>query len=296
MKKFFTTYGVLGFLMILIGMAGSALSSQPLAPALIFLGSFLVCWQFACPESLFLPSDWQHVPHESLRLTRLFLMMSYDARRAGILELCERPYGADYRNPSFHKGMGMIIDGMDPEFVSQVLSSGRRTEQSRFIDRVEGYRQIGMIFCMVAIFGLGVGSVCYGIRYAMGDSLSWYGMLLMAFLGTVFLLAGLLFRKFLSHRFKMERRMEQQLFRQTKAGVLSLQRGDSPGAIVLSQMSYLSFEEQRMLCEQPFPEEMLLDKDLAKNQTEKMEQMRQTVRMYMKYANAEVPGKEGKQE
>jgi chemotaxis protein MotA len=67
--------------------------------------------------------------HEKADLLSMFIELSQIARREGILALESKVQDID--DPFFRTGLGMVIDGMDPEFVSDVLDAELAVMQER---------------------------------------------------------------------------------------------------------------------------------------------------------------------
>ena len=95
--------------------------------------------------------------HEKAELLKLFIELSQIARREGILALEGRVQDID--DPFFRTGLGMVIDGMDPDFVSDVLDAELAVMQERHSVGRSILTQAGTYAPTLGVLGAVVGLI-----------------------------------------------------------------------------------------------------------------------------------------
>lgn len=254
-------YIMAGGILFMAGMFGILSLDAVWSPLLLCFGTALVCLQAVSPlaqwRELFAQCNLlRHpVPHESLLLTRLFLSQSWVARREGVLALEDFPHDKDYRNSMYHMGKSLVMDGYDPEFVQGILRRARSLNRQQLCARTRCLRQMGIALLVTGLFSGITGSFAYGIRIFQGKAISMEGMgclfCLIAFVLLTSAFIGLLLPSKLHSDSYQEQKTQQQIIE----GLISLQSGNSPTAILMAQWLFLSPEEKTMLSEHPIIEE-----------------------------------------
>ena len=130
---------VAGFISIFVGMV---LKGAPLtalnnpAAFLIIIGGTFSCLFIGFPMSelkklpkLISMTFKKPAMQSRAALLQLFIELSQIARREGILALENKVQDID--DPFFKSGLGMVIDGMDPDFVGDVLDAELSVMQQR---------------------------------------------------------------------------------------------------------------------------------------------------------------------
>ena len=127
-----TVIGVVaGFISVFVGMVikGAPISSlnNPAAFLIIIGGTFSCLFigfnmnQLKTLPKLVKMTFFKPPLHEKSELLNMFIELSQIARREGILALEGKVQ--DIEDPFFKTGLGMVIDGMDPEFVAHVFEN-----------------------------------------------------------------------------------------------------------------------------------------------------------------------------
>ncbi|MBR0284922.1 MAG: MotA/TolQ/ExbB proton channel family protein, partial [Selenomonadaceae bacterium] len=94
---------------------------------------------------------------EQAELVRLFIELSQIARREGILALESKVQDID--DPFFRTGLSMVIDGMDPEFVSDVLDAELAVMAERHAEGRSMFTQAGTYAPTLGVLGAVVGLI-----------------------------------------------------------------------------------------------------------------------------------------
>ena len=240
----------------------------------LFLGCALFAFPVGLPaedrrEIFSAPILWrERGADEPLLVARLFLAMAWVARHEGILALESIIQSDIYDHPSYRIGMGMIIDGYDPEFVKQSLRSSPNNIQDWCRTRCHDYKQVGAFLLFVGLFGGVSGALFHVARYGSGQAVSAESVCLTAFLTFLLLMGGLAAFLLLPWRLLGQCRREQSIQRQIIFGLQGLQQGNSPTAIAEEQITFLRKSQRTALAEMPVPE-ALRDKEMRKDSFEK---------------------------
>lgn len=256
-----TLIGVtLGLLSIIVGMALKGASPtaliNPAAFTIIIMGTAACLFNAFSLEQLKsfpvlckkLFKQEQHISKQEL--LRLFVDLSQIARREGILALESRL--DDIQDPFLKSGMSMVIDGMDVDFVRDVLEADIEAMEER-------HRSGALIFSQAGMYAptLGVLGAVIGLIAALGslDDIEKLGhSIAAAFVAT---LLGIFTGYVLWHPFATKLKLisikEVEVKRMMVEGILSLQAGDSPMAIESKLMVFIPQKVREVL--NPKPEE-----------------------------------------
>ncbi|EGO64297.1 flagellar motor stator protein MotA [Acetonema longum] len=225
--------GAVGTGMVLKGASLSALNNP--AAFLIIIAGTVACILNAFPmqqvmkfpvlmKQLF--RDQQLVP--KTQLLPLFVELSQTARREGILALEGRLN--EVEDTFLKNGLSMVIDGMDPEFVHDVLDAEVQAMEER-------HRLGALIFSQAGSYAptLGVLGAVVGLIAALGslDNIEVLGhSIAAAFVATLLgIFTGYVLWNPFANKLKMMSKREAEIKRMMIEGILSLQAGDSPMAI-----------------------------------------------------------------
>ena len=245
---------VLGFVSVFVGMVlkGAPISSlnNPAAFLIIIGGTF------ACLFIGFRVDQMKNFPklikmtfkapamQEKSELLRLFIELSQIARREGILALENKV--SEIQDPFFRTGLGMVIDGMDPDFVSDVLDAELQIMQERHSEARSMFTQAGTYAPTLGVLGAVVGLIAALGNLKDIDKLghsiaaAFIATLLGIFTGYVLWLPFANKLKILSGKEIAQKRMIIE-------GILSLQAGDSPTAIEAKLMVFIPQSERALL-------------------------------------------------
>ena len=250
-----TVIGVVaGFISVFVGMVikGAPISSlnNPAAFLIIIGGTFSCLFiGFNMNQLKTLPklvTMTFHKPplHEKSELLNLFIELSQIARREGILALEGKVQ--DIEDPFFRTGLGMVIDGMDPEFVSDVLDAELAVMQERHSIGRSILTQAGTYAPTLGVLGAVVGLIA-----ALGNlnDVNKLGhAIAAAFVATILgIFSAYVIYLPLANKLKLLSEAEVSEKRMIIEGILSLQAGDSPTAIEAKLMVFIPQSEREGL-------------------------------------------------
>lgn len=245
---------VLGFISVFVGMVlkGAPISSlnNPAAFLIIIGGTF------SCLFTGFTLEQMRNFPklikktfqtsdsRPKAELLRLFVELSQIARREGILALENKV--ADIKDPFFRSGLNMVIDGMDPDFVSDVLDAELQIMEQRHAEGMSMFSQAGTYAPTLGVLGAVVGLIAalgnLNDIEKLGHSIgaAFIATLLGIFTGYVLWLP-------FGQKLKVMSQIEVAQKRMIIEGILSLQAGDSPTAIEAKLMVFIPQSERDQL-------------------------------------------------
>lgn len=177
-------------------------------------------------------------------LLKLFVDLSQIARREGILALENRV--SDIEDPFFKTGLNMVIDGMDPEFVSDVLDAELEVMEQRHQDGMSIFTQGGTYAPTLGVLGAVVGLIAALGNLKDVDALG--HSIAAAFVATLLgIFTGYVCWLPFANKLKVLSKIEIAEKRMIIEGVLSLQAGDSPTAIEAKLMVFIPQSERLSL-------------------------------------------------
>ena len=237
---------VLGFVSVFVGMVlkGAPISSlnNPAAFLIIIGGTF------ACLFIGFRVDQMKNFPklikmtfkapamQEKSELLRLFIELSQIARREGILALENKV--SEIQDPFFRTGLGMVIDGMDPDFVSDVLDAELQIMQERHSEARSMFTQAGTYAPTLGVLGAVVGLIAALGKLKDIDKLG--HSIAAAFIATLLgIFTGYVLWLPFANKLKIMSEAEIGQKRMIIEGILSLQAGDSPTAIEAKLMVFI---------------------------------------------------------
>ena len=251
---------VLGVASVVIGMALKGASPtaliNPAAFMIIFVGTAAALFNAFPMETIkrfpqLIKMLFKHQTHmPKTELLKLFVELSQIARREGILALESRL--DDISDPFLKGGMSMVIDGMDVDFVRDVLDADIEVMQER-------HRAGALIFSQAGMYAptLGVLGAVIGLIAALGnlDDIEKLGhSIAAAFVATLLgIFTGYVMWHPFANKLKQMSNEEVEVKRMMIEGILSLQAGDSPIAIESKLMVFIPQKERGLL--KPKPEE-----------------------------------------
>ena len=223
------------FMIIIVGTAAALFNAFPMEQVKNF------------PElvkKLFKPQEL--IPKSEL-LT-LFVELSQIARREGILALESRL--EDIKDPFLKNGMSMVIDGMDVDFVRDVLDADIEAMEER-------HRAGALVFAQAGMYAptLGVLGAVIGLIAALGnlEDIEVLGhSIAAAFVATLLgIFTGYVLWHPFSNKLKQLSKDEVEIKRMMVEGILSLQAGDSPMAIESKLLVFIPQKVRALLKPQP---------------------------------------------
>jgi len=179
-------------------------------------------------------------------LLRLFVELSQVARREGILALESKV--SEIEDPFFKTGLNMVIDGMEPEFVSDVLDAELEVMEKRHAAGYAMFTQGGTYAPTLGVLGAVVGLIAALGNLKDVDALG--HAIAAAFVATLLgIYTGYVLWHPFANKLKMLSQREISEKRMIVEGVLSLQAGDSPTAIEAKLMVFIPQSERGALRE-----------------------------------------------
>ena len=248
---------IAGFVSVFVGMIlkGAPLSSMNNPAAfLIIIGGTFACLFNAFPMDVVakLPTLFKLLfraenGESKVELVRLFVELSQLARREGILALEGRI--ADIEDPFFRNGLSMVIDGMDPDFVSDVLDAELAVMEERHAEARSVLTQAGTYAPTLGVLGAVVGLIAALADLSdvnkLGHAIS------AAFIATILgIFTGYVIWLPFANKLKVKSANEIAHKRMIIEGILSLQAGDSPTAIQAKLMVFIPQSERGELEEE----------------------------------------------
>lgn len=248
---------IAGFISVFVGMI---LKGAPLtalnnpAAFLIIIGGTFACIFNAFPMDVIakLPKLFKillRAENEGgkVELVKLFVELSQLARREGILALEGRI--ADIDDPFFRNGLSMVIDGMDPDFVSDVLDAELAVMEERHSEARSILTQAGTYAPTLGVLGAVVGLIAALADLSdvnkLGHAIS------AAFVATILgIFTGYVIWLPFANKLKVKSANEIAHKRMIIEGILSLQAGDSPTAIQAKLMVFIPQSERGELAEE----------------------------------------------
>ncbi len=245
---------VVGLMSVVVGMivkgADIAVLANPAAAIIIIVGTI------AAVMNSFPKKDFLKIPKVAAVLFRerkaenyteiieQIADLSQTARRDGLLSLESVMQNID--NKFMKKGLSMVIDGIEQEYITEVLNSE--------IDSMEERHRIGAsIFTTAGSSAptLGVLGAVIGLIGALGNlnDIEKLGhMIAAAFVATLY---GIFFGYVICHPFasRLKRKSHQEInaMRIILEGILSIQAGENPKSIILKLSGMLDPKERAKL-------------------------------------------------
>ena len=177
-------------------------------------------------------------------LLKLFIELSQIARREGILALENKVQ--EIQDPFFRTGLSMVIDGMDPEFVSDVLDAELAIMQERHALGRSMLEQAGLYAPTLGVLGAVIGLIA-----ALGNlnDVNKLGhAIAAAFVATILgIFTAYVVYLPLANKLKNLSKAEVSEKRMIIEGILSLQAGDSPTAIEAKLLVFIPQSEREGL-------------------------------------------------
>ncbi len=181
---------------------------------------------------------------DKAQLLQQFVELSQIARREGILALESR--AQEIEDPFFRTGLGMVIDGMDPDFVADVLDAELAVMQERHAEGRSMFTQAGTYAPTLGVLGAVVGLIA-----ALGNlnNIDVLGhSIAAAFVATILgIFTGYVLWHPIANKLKIISEHEVSQKRMIIEGILSLQAGDSPTAIEAKLMVFIPQTERAAL-------------------------------------------------
>lgn len=241
---------IIGTLLAMVAVVGAMIAKganpavliNPAALLIIFLGTIAAILNaFPLKEIKRIPILFKVIfterkVYDINEIIEMIVDIASQARREGLLSLEQRI--EEINDPFIRKGLQLIVDGQDEEFVREYL-------EMDIINMEERHSAGAMIFTQAGTYAptLGVLGAVIGLIGALGhmDDTAALGKAIgAAFVATLF---GIYTGYLLWHPFanKLRRKSQEEVFIKTMAleGILSIQRGNSPVVIREKMLIFL---------------------------------------------------------
>lgn len=240
-----------GSLLASLLLEGGHLSSLVNIPALVLivggsLGATMVSFQLGVTLRMayFLKEAFMPTPIPMLERAKHLVELSVKARRDGLLALEK-----DVREVSdqfFKRGLQLVVDGMEPEFIKEVLEAEMLTWEERermgekFFQAMGGYSPT-----------MGIMGAVLGLMHALGkseDPSKMASAIAVAFVATLYGV-GLANLVMLPISNKLKARVEERraLYEMTLVGLLAIQSGENPRLVAEKLIPFLPPVERQQL-------------------------------------------------
>ena len=241
----------MGLISIFVGMVIKGAPLSALNNPAAFL--IIICGTFSCLFTGFPMENMKNFPvllkktlnrpklQSRSDLVNMFIELSQIARREGILALEGKVQ--EIEDPFFKTGLGMVIDGMDPEFVSDVLDAELSVMAARHAEGRLMFKQAGTYAPTLGVLGAVVGLIA--ALGNMNDIDKLGHAIAAAFVATILgIYTGYVLWLPFENKLKLFSEMEISQKRMIIEGILSLQAGDSPTAIEAKLMVFIPQSER----------------------------------------------------
>lgn len=179
-------------------------------------------------------------------LLPLFIELSQMARREGILALESRI--EEIKDPFMKSAITMVVDGMDPELIQDVLDADIHAMQERHHSYASIFSQAGMYAPTLGVLGAVIGLIAalgnLNDIEKLGHSIA------AAFVATLFgIFTGYVLWHPFANKLKLISAQEVEVKQMVMEGVLSLQAGDSPIALQAKLIVFIPQSERAQFLE-----------------------------------------------
>ncbi|WP_296863875.1 flagellar motor stator protein MotA [Thermosyntropha sp.] len=233
--------------------ANIAILINPAAIIIIFVGTTAAIFNaFPMKEIKRIPALFKIIFTEPKRqdpaeAVKLIVELAQQARKEGLLSLEARL--TEIEDPFIRKGLQLIVDGQDEQFLRDYLETEIATMSERHQSGALIFSQAGSYAPTLGVMGAVVGLI--GALGHLDDTHKLGASISAAFVATLF---GIFSGYVLWHPFatKLKRKSEEEVILKTMLveGLVSLQSGNNPIQIKEKMMVFLTPEERSKLEEE----------------------------------------------
>ncbi len=245
---------VVGFLAVVVGMfvkgADVAVLLNPAAAIIIIIGTIAaVMNSFPRKEFFKIPKILGVLFREKKRenpaeMIEKIAELSQTARKDGLLSLESVIQNID--NKFLKKGLGMVIDGIEQEYITEVLNSEIDSMEDRHRAGASIFSTAGGAAPTLGVLGAVIGLI--GALGNLNDTEKLGHMIAAAFVATLY---GIFFGYVICHPFssRLKRKSHEEIntMRIMLEGILSIQAGENPKSIILKLSGMLEPKERALL-------------------------------------------------
>ncbi|HYH04170.1 MAG TPA: flagellar motor stator protein MotA [Bacillota bacterium] len=229
---------VIGALAVVIGMivkgANVAVLLNPAAAIIIIIGTIAaVMNSFPQKEFLNIPKILgalfiEKKKQDCVGILELIVQMAQQARKEGLLSL-ESSLNT-IENRFLQKGLGMVIDGLEPDYIKDVLELEIEAMEERHRAGATVFSAAGSYAPTLGVLGAVIGLI--GALGNLEDTEKLGHMIAAAFVATLYgIFIGYVVCHPISSRLKRKSHEEVATMNIILEGVLSIQRGENPKSI-----------------------------------------------------------------
>lgn len=252
--------GIIGVILGIIAVVGGMIAKganpaallNPAAIIIILVGTVAaICNAFSLKELKQVPALFRIVftnqkSYEPMELIDLIVDIASQARKEGLLSLEGRI--AEIDDPFIKKGLQLIIDGQDEEFVREFLETELENTESRHAAGALIFTQAGTYAPTLGVLGAVIGLI--GALGHMEDTEALGKAIGAAFVATLY---GIFTGYVLWHPFgnKLKRKSHEEIFIKTMVleGILSIQKGNNPITIREKMLVFLTPKERQAIAQ-----------------------------------------------
>jgi len=251
----FLIIGVItGFLAVVVGMyvkgANIAVLLNPAAAIIIFIGTTAaVMNSFPKKEFLKIPKIAGALFREKKKenpatIIEQIAELSQTARRDGLLSLEQTLQTID--NRFMKKGLGMVIDGIEQDYIVEVLNNEIDSMEERHRTGASIFTAAGGAAPTLGVLGAVIGLI--GALGNLNDTEKLGHMIAAAFVATLYgIFIGYVICHPFASRLKRKSHEETNNMRIIVEGVLSIQAGENPKSIILKLSGMLESKDRLKL-------------------------------------------------
>ncbi|HEY3417317.1 MAG TPA: flagellar motor protein [Armatimonadota bacterium] len=184
---------------------------------------------------------------DPLEMVKLIVSLAKKARQSGILAL--EAEAQQLENPFVRNAIQLVVDGTQPELVSEILDTEIEAMRERHKIGVDFFTSWGGLSPTLGVLGTVMGLVHMLENLSdpggMGPSIA------VAFIATFYGVgfANLVFLPIAS-KLKFQSHHELALYEMIVIGILALQAGENPGIVSTKMQAYLSPGHKRQLAQE----------------------------------------------
>jgi len=245
---------VMGFLAVVVGMivkgADVTVLLNPAAAIIIIVGTIAaVMNSFPKREFLKVPKILGVLFRDKKKENPAVMIekiaeLSQTARKDGLLSLESVIQNID--NKFLKKGLGMVIDGIEQEYITEVLNSEIDSMEDRHRAGASIFSTAGGAAPTLGVLGAVIGLI--GALGNLNDTEKLGHMIAAAFVATLY---GIFFGYVICHPFssRLKRKSHEEIntMRIMLEGILSIQAGENPKSIILKLSGMLEPKERAKL-------------------------------------------------
>jgi chemotaxis protein MotA len=241
----------LGFITVIVGTtlkAGSPLLLlNPAAAVIIFVGTFAAVMNaFPRKEFMDIPkivgatfSD--KAEDNPVEIINQIAEMSQTARKDGLLSL--EGTMQNMENRLMKKGLGMVVDGIEQEYIREVLNIEIESMEDRHRAAASVFSQAGSYAPTLGVLGAVIGLM--GALQSLDDTSKLGGLISAAFVATIYgIFTGYVICHPIANRLKRKSHEEATTMRIIVEGILSIQAGENPRSIEIKLLGMLPPKER----------------------------------------------------